>query len=599
MCGIAGVWYLESKSVEDTSVIKRMTDSLSHRGPDGEGHWLSNDLNLHLGHRRLAIIDLTDGGNQPMIYDQELVITFNGEIYNYLEIKDMLVKKGYVFRSKSDTEVVLAAYKEWGIHCLDHFDGMFAFAIYDIPQKKLFCARDRFGEKPFYYSFYNGNLYFASEMKALWAAGVPKDPDYSLFYNYFAHDLVEDPLNQTSTFFSFIKKLKSSHYFLFTGKGEILQERYWNINTASTLDMNLSDASSRFMELLENSIKRRLRSDVPLGTSLSGGLDSSTIVALISQLLDDKHTFSARFKDFVKDEGFYIDLVKNKFGTQHHEIFVDADGFMNEMDKLIYHQEEPFQTGSIYAQYCVYREARNSKIPVMLDGQGADELLGGYNKDFKFYLRELIQSGEETNLFLQQINSNHSIDLTPGFKEGIRHRFPSVYKVLSKISKLTKSQKPLGIADDFYHLQNQKTTPFYEAEDLKSMLKYELTNYGLGKLLKFADRNSMAHSVEVRLPFLNHELVEFIMSLKSHLFLFEGWSKAILRTGVKDLLPQEIVYRKDKIGFEAPHGEWMKKRELFGLMSDYKSKLMSDKIITSDYDQHWKIIIGAKVLYGL
>jgi asparagine synthase (glutamine-hydrolysing) len=599
MCGIAGVWFLNNSLVEDSSVIKRMTDSISHRGPDGEGHWYSPDGALHLGHRRLAIIDLTNGGKQPMQFGDKFVIVFNGEIYNYIELKQELLRKGHNFTSESDTEVVLAAYLEWGTNCLSHFDGMFAFALYDLGQNKLFCARDRFGEKPFYYSFFNGNFYFASEMKALWAAGVPRNPNYSLFYNYFVHDLVENPFEQTNTFFSDIFKLKAAHYFIYGGEENVSQKKYWELNINASEDLTLPEASERFMELLDSSVKRRLRSDVPVGTSLSGGLDSSTIVALISKTLKNNHTFSARFKDFKKDEGTYIDMVRKEFSTIHHDIFVNVDDFILELDKLIYHQEEPFQTGSIFAQYCVYRESRKHSIPVMLDGQGADELLCGYDKDFKFYFRELIQQGKKTEDFLQQINANHSIDLVPTFKEGLRHRFPDLYQSLSRYKKMFSNSLPMGVSKEFHISFSSKSFPFYDGDDLKTTLKYELVNQGLEKLLRFADRNSMAHSVEVRLPFLNHELVEFVMSLKSNLFLHNGWSKAILRKGVKEILPPEIVYRKDKIGFEAPHGEWIKNNQLTEMKNDFRSKLVSDKIITSDYAHDWKIIIGSKVLYGM
>lgn len=599
MCGIAGVWFLNNSLVENRSVIKRMTDSISHRGPDGEGHWVSTDGILHLGHRRLAIIDLTDGGKQPMVFGDKFVIVFNGEIYNYIELKEQLLKKGHHFTSESDTEVVLAAYLEWGTSCLNHFDGMFAFALYDLGQNRLFCARDRFGEKPFYYSFYNGSFYFASEMKALWAAGVPRNPNYSLFYNYFVHDLVENPFEQTNTFFTNVFKLRAAHYFIYGGEDNVNQKKYWELNIDTTRDLTLSEASEKFMELLDSSVKRRLRSDVPVGTSLSGGLDSSTIVALISETLQNNHTFSARFKDFKKDEGAYIDLVRNKFSTKHHDIYVNVEDFMDELNKLIFHQEEPFQTGSIFAQYCVYRESRKHSIPVMLDGQGADELLCGYDKDFKFYFRELIQSGKKTENFSQQIKANHSVDLVPNFKEGLRHRFPGLYQSLSKYKRMLSNNIPQGVTKEFHINSSSKYFPFYDGDDLKTMLKYELVNQGLEKLLRFADRNSMAHSVEVRLPFLNHELVEFVMSLKSDLFLYEGWSKAILRNGVREILPEEIVHRRDKIGFEAPHGQWIKNPQLIEMKDDFKSKLIGDRIITSDYTHDWKIIIGSKVLYGM
>jgi asparagine synthase (glutamine-hydrolysing) len=595
VCGIAGIWF-NKKEDNSEEQLRLMTNAILHRGPDGEGSWISSDRKIALGHRRLAIIDLSIGGAQPMHYLDRYVITFNGEIYNYIEIRIKLQAKGYVFRSESDTEVILAAYNEWGINCLNEFDGMFALALYDKHKEQLLCVRDRFGEKPFYYSVHNGNLYFGSEMKALWAAGVPKKTNKSMFYNFLANDLVENPNDQQDTFYEGIYKLKSAHYFVISGDLIPEQRQYWKLNTTTSTDLSMRDASARLQELLQTSVERRLRSDVPVGTSLSGGLDSSTIVSLVSEFSSNNHTFSARFPGFVKDEGRYIDMVQQHFKTDHHNVIVDENELLGEFEKLLYHQEEPFQTGSIFAQYCVYREARKNNIIVMLDGQGADEMLGGYDKDFKFYLRELIRSGKNSSKFMQQIKENHNYTLSVDPKENFKIKAPLAYKTLAALKQKISSEIPEGINRNFHREFAPKRSPFHEFNDLKSMLHYELTNQGLEKLLKFADRNSMAHSLEVRLPFLNHELVEFIFSLKSELFLKEGWSKAILRESVKEKLPKEIVYRKDKIGFEAPHEQWMKNTELYNMFSQSKEFLMKEKIITENYSNHWKLIIAAKYL---
>ena len=217
MCGIAGYWKNNNSEISKSRLVA-MTDSIAHRGPDGQGHWYSHDEAVGLGHRRLSIIDLTENGAQPMAFLEKYVITFNGEIYNYIEIKEFLSTKGYSFRSDSDTEVILMAYDYWGVDCLQHFDGMFSFAIYNCEKNELFCARDRFGEKPFYYAFHEGNLVFASEMKALWAFGVPKVKNDGMLHNYLSYDLVENPLDQTETFYSTIFKLKSAHFFIYKGE---------------------------------------------------------------------------------------------------------------------------------------------------------------------------------------------------------------------------------------------------------------------------------------------------------------------------------------------------------------------------------------------
>ena len=597
MCGIAGFW--SNTIIDDkSSLIKSMTDSIAHRGPDGEGQWLSQDQNITLGHRRLSIIDLSDNGSQPMHFMDRYSITFNGEIYNYIEIRESLLHKGYVFRTESDTEVILAAYHEWNEKCLFKFDGMFAFAIYDNEAKELFCARDRFGEKPFYYSFYNGCFVFASEMKAIWAFGVPKEPNSKMLYSYLAEDLVENPLDQRETFFTNIYKLKSSHYFIYKGEKSINQLNYWSIDLTKASQIDPNQISNHFLGLLETSLKRRLRSDVSIGSSLSGGLDSSSIVALISKFSNSNHTFSARFKDFNKDEGKFIDLVTSRFKTNHHNVYVNENQLMKELDKLIWHQEEPFQTGSIYAQWCVYQEARRNNIIVMLDGQGADEYLCGYDKDFKSYLKEIYNHPELANTFKKEIKNNHHYDVSLSKKDQLFLKSPKFYKFLAQTSKTFLDNTPNGISKEFHQSFHSKQSPFIEFSDLKQTLLHEMTNQGLEKLLKFADRNSMAHSVEVRLPFLFHELVEFVFSLNSSYFLKDGWSKSILRNAIDDLLPNEIVRRKDKIGFEAPHHNWMDNslfNELYKESFDY---LYKNKMITMDYTNKWKIVIASKFLKG-
>ncbi|MEY3501692.1 MAG: hypothetical protein RL308_3365 [Bacteroidota bacterium] len=595
MCGIAGYWKNNNSAISKNRLVA-MTDAIAHRGPDGRGHWYSSNDTIGLGHRRLSIIDLTENGAQPMAFLEKYVITFNGEIYNYIEIKAFLRSKGYSFRSDSDTEVILMAYDFWGVECLQQFDGMFSFAIYDCEKNELFCARDRFGEKPFYFAIHEGNLVFASEMKALWAYGVPKVKNEGMLHNYLSYDLVENPLDQTETFYSNILKLKSSHYFIYRGENNVNQIKYWFLAIEDDSELSMNEVQIQFRELLETSLKRRLRSDVQVGSSLSGGLDSSTIVALIAQNTKQNHTFSARFKDFKNDEGNYIDIVANAFKTKHHNVFVNENDLINDLDKLIWHQEEPFQTGSIYAQYCVYKEARKNNVLVMLDGQGADEFLGGYDKDFKFYSKEINKQSNLKVEFIRAIKENHGFDVNLSKKDLLQLSLPKLYNLLARLKWKFNSTIPVGINRSFHHSSKSKNNPFQEFKSLKEMLHYEMTNQGLEKLLKFADRNSMANSIEVRLPFLSHELVEFTLKQKSSLLLDQGWSKAILRNSMKDILPKEIVWRKDKIGFEAPHEKWTKHDKFVQLSIDAKSELIQKHYITEEYSNSWKAIVASKFL---
>ena len=595
MCGISGIWR-NSNSSFDFKSIERMKLKISHRGPDGNGTWRSKGQKVILGHNRLSIIDLSENGAQPMTRG-DYTISFNGEIYNYLEIKKELENKNTLFSTDSDTEVLLAAYQRWGADMLQKLDGMFAFAIYDEVKDELFCARDRFGEKPFYYGFYNGDFYFASEIKALWEIGIDTSINENLLFNYLHFDLVENPHNQKQTFYKEINKLRPSHSFIYKGGNQIKQSRYWNISISDSVDISFSDASYRFKELLNTSVERRLRSDVKVGSSLSGGLDSSSIVALVSKLSNENATFSARFKNFSKDEGEFIEIIQNKFNTKHFNVNVQEMDLIKELDRLIYHQEEPFQTGSIYAQYCVYQEAKKRGGTVMLDGQGADEFLGGYSKDFQFYFRELINNKSERLRINTLLNKNHNINTTLSYKDKLLLRSPKTHKFVSSVEKKISNKRPRGIHPDFYAEFKNKNSPFEHFTDLKSALRHEMNNQGLEKLLRFADKNSMAHSVEVRLPFLYHELVEFVFSLPSSYLLHNGWSKSILRASMSDILPSEITYRKDKIGFQAPQDSWMQKKFFKEILKEAEQSLIQNKFITSDYTAKWKILVAYKTLF--
>ena len=594
MCGISGIWR-NSNSSFDLQSIERMKLKMSHRGPDGNSTWRSKGQKVILGHNRLSIIDLSENGTQPMTRGM-YTISFNGEIYNYLELKQELENKNLSFSTGSDTEVLLAAYQTWGTDMFQNLDGMFAFAIYDEVKDELFCARDRFGEKPFYYGFYKGDFYFASEIKALSEIGIDTSINENLLFNYLHFDLVENPLDQKQTFYKEIHKLKPSHCFIYKGGNQIKQTRYWDIAISDSADMSFSEASKRFKELLNTSVKRRLRSDVKVGSSLSGGLDSSSIVALVSKLSKENATFSARFKNFSKDEGQFIEIIQNKFKTKHFNVNVQEMDLIKELDRLIDHQEEPFQTGSIYAQYCVYQEAKRQGVTVMLDGQGADEFLCGYAKDFQFYFKELINNKPERLRINSLINTNHSINTTLNFKDFLLLRSPKTHKFVSSAAKKISNKRPVGINPDFNAEFKNKNSPFKHFKDLKSALKHEMNNQGLEKLLRFADKNSMAHSVEVRLPFLYHELVEFVFSLPSSYLLHNGWSKSILRFSMSDILPHEITFRKDKTGFQAPQDSWMQNKFFKEIFKVAEQSLIQNKFITSNYTSKWKTLIAYKTL---
>jgi asparagine synthase (glutamine-hydrolysing) len=541
MCGIAGVFLPNKENRLNT--VKAMTDALIHRGPDGEGHWYSPTDGITLGHRRLSIIDLTANASQPMHYsDRRFTIVFNGEIYNYIELKQNLLKDGYTFNSDSDTEVLLALYDQKKEKLLSDLDGMFAFAIWDEKERKLFCARDRFGEKPFFYHYQKDKgFFFASEMKALWAAGVPREPDALMLEQFVKVNCCLHRSNQSFTFYKNINQIDSGHFLTISSTDfEPKITQYYSLdNVRVNNKIGFGDATEHFHFLLSESVKRRLRSDVPVGSSLSGGIDSSSLVLLMDQLKAEntiQKTFSARFKNYDKDEGFFMKLVTEKSNKiERFEVWPDKDEMEAEIDKIIYHQEEPFGSASIFSQWKVMELAKKNGVTVLLDGQGADEQLAGYLHYYNVYLAKLFQ--RNYSFFKREVNSYEKL-------RGIRHSLhPENQTIRIKLGRIKRTifRNSISLADGH----------------LSDCLRNDMMHTGLKELLRYADRNSMAHSVEVRLPFLDHQLVEFVFSLPDEFKLAEGWTKLLLRKSMEYTLPPQITWRIDKIAYEAPQQKWL------------------------------------------
>ncbi len=584
MCGIAGIIQVNTSSFHQEQ-LAGMTAALAHRGPDAEQHWKNQTGNVLLGHRRLAVIDLTEAAAQPMHYLDRYTIIHNGEIYNYRELREELRKNNYVFRSQSDTEVIVAAYDLWKKECVEQLDGMFAFAIWDEKEKILFAARDRFGEKPFYYFFDNGNFLFASEMKALWAAGVKKELNLQMLFNFITIGYTDNPERPEETFYNQIQKLPPASRLIYSlSNNELVCETYWDIDT-DHINKKISDedATERFRELFTLSVSRKLRSDVPIGTSLSGGLDSSSVVAAVFENNSgnwSQKAFTAVFPGFEKDEAAYAKQVATHFSLQHHTIPLSVDDLLNTWDKLCYHQEEPFASASVLAQYKVYELARQHHVTVLLDGQGADELLAGYHKYYKWYWQELfikrklIRSGE--------LKAAKQIGVKEGFavKNIIAALFPDIASVVLERQYLLHALRHEDLAKEFVKMQSREayySTP--ETYNLNGMLYFNTRVHGLEELLRLADRNSMAHGREVRLPFLDHRLAEFIFSLPSHFKIRKGWTKWLLRESMKEKLPSAITWRKDKTGFEPPQQQWMQNRHLQEMIQEAKRKMVKAKIL--------------------
>jgi asparagine synthase (glutamine-hydrolysing) len=578
MCGIAGILKLNGSEVTEQE-LKCMTDAIVHRGPDGEGQWVSMDKRLGFGHRRLSIIDLSNNGKQPMHYAEgRYTITFNGEIYNYIELKKELISRGYKFHSSSDTEVLLALYDLKKEKCLADLDGMFAFSIWDEQEKTLFCARDRFGEKPFFYHHVAGSFfYFASEMKALWAVEIKKEQDQQMISQFMINSALVDSKDLSRTFYDTIRQLDSAHYIIIKNN-QVNVVRYYDLNNiAINTQISKQEASEKFLSLLTNSIRLRLRSDVPVGSSLSGGLDSSSIVMLIDQLkgnVINQNTFSARFSDFAKDEGKYIqtviDACKN---VSPHKVWPTGDQMITELDKVVYHQEEPFGSASIFAQWKVMQLAKQNHVTVLLDGQGADEYLAGYLPYYNLYLQQLFHSNKKMYE-----------------KEWLTYKNLRP-KALSRVEDTETLRMTVGrIGRKILN----RPIPYYNG-----LLKRELNRHmmldGLKILLRYADRNAMAHSREVRLPFLSHHLVEFVFSLPDEYLLYEGWTKWIMRDAMKNILPSEICWRVDKIGYEPPQQAWLKSEFVQEKIRNVKKEFNQKMIASGGYtnDQDWRCLMYA------
>ncbi len=586
MCGIAGILTASSQNIT-TQHLKKMTDALAHRGPDGEGFWNNKKESVFLGHRRLSIIDLSDKAAQPLHYLNRYTIVYNGEIYNYIEIRKSLESNGYRFKTQSDTEVIVAAYDLWKQKCLQQFDGMFAFAIWDEKDQQLFAARDRFGEKPFFYCEDEQHFIFASEMKALWEIGIEKSVDKKMLLNYLTLGYVQNSLDKEQTFYSDIFSLPPAHYLLFNlTEFKYKVSRYWNIDKEARIEIAPADAIEKFTALLETSVKRRLRSDVTVGTSLSGGLDSSSILMEMINFSSPgfkPKTFSAVFPSFEKDESKYIKLITEQFNIENFQTQPSIDGFIKDFEKICYHQEEPFGSASIYAQYKVFELAKQHDIKVLLDGQGADETLAGYTKYIHWFLQEVLSRhklGFTRKERLALVKNQQPFHW--GIKNYFAAFFPSHASIQLEKREYFRTVSHPDISKDFLTiLKGHEWEGIHKPiiTKLNDVLHFNITEMGLEELLRFADRNSMAHGREVRLPFLNHELMEFVFSLPSSYKIHEGWTKWLLRKAMDKKLPNEITWRKDKVGYEPPQKQWMQDKNFEEYIFEAKRILVNENVL--------------------
>ncbi|MDN7011482.1 asparagine synthase (glutamine-hydrolyzing) [Methanoculleus sp. FWC-SCC3] len=541
MCGIAGQFVLNGEEA-DAALVGTMGERLAHRGPDGEGSFFSGPVGL--AHRRLAIIDLSDEGRQPMgNEDGTLQIVFNGEIYNFREIREELVAAGHRFASATDTEVILHAYEEWGRNCLARFNGMWAFALWDGRRRELFCARDRLGVKPFYYTLAGDSFIFASEIKALRVhPGVGRRPNDRMLSTFLAWGVAD---HTAETMYDGVFQLPPAHALVVSADGVGEPERYWDFAMSGALGGVDDEAAARSVRaLLTDAVRLRLRSDVPVGTCLSGGIDSSTVTALINELLqaerpesvgERQKTFSVCFDDLRFDESRYIDTVVAVTNVAGRRTTPGTDGLWEDIERLLYMQDEPFASLSIYAQYCVMRLAQG-EVKVVLDGQGADEQLGGYIAYQAPYIRGLLRHG----------------DVLAALREGIgsARLHGSFISWAARQSRVRSERREL--------LRGSPPEVLRYAGSLEEVLKREVTASNLPLLLHWEDRNSMAFSIEARVPFLDYRLVEHLAGLPLDQKIRGGVTKYVLRRAIRGLVPDAVRCRMDKMGFVTPEEVWMK-----------------------------------------
>jgi asparagine synthase (glutamine-hydrolysing) len=570
MCGIAGIVALDGF---DPRKLIAMTQMISYRGPDGYGFAYSTAakdaaLEVHhgdeslpairrpqigLGNRRLAILDLSDSGNQPMrTENDDLCITYNGEIYNSQEIRTELQQMGHRFFSTTDTEVILRSYAAWGEKCLRRFNGMWSFAMWDRRRQTLFCARDRFGVKPFYFVTSENGFYFGSEIKqVLIGSGIQRVANERVVGEFLDWGL-QDYRDETA--FESVFQLPAGHSLVLNLRESLRPDiqKYWELLTQPELKITIEEAAEGFRERFREAIKLRLRSDVAVGISLSGGLDSSAVLCEARRASPNQlfNSFSACFENKRIDERSYMSAIASATNSPKHWAFPRAESFWQEFETIAYHQDEPIGGPSVFAQWSVMREARKNRVPVLLGGQGGDEALCGYRKYYFFYVWHLLRSLDLSAVpeGIALLGTLWNSTWSPG----------SVSRYLPTFARKSISATARFASSSLKKSVRSSSNLLGVCENLAERQKVDLLQSSIPMLLRHEDRNSMAHSIETRLPFLDYKLVEFAVRCSPSLKLKNGWTKRMLRVALSGTLPDEVRLRKSKLGFDTPEADWLR-----------------------------------------
>ncbi|MFH1319488.1 MAG: asparagine synthase (glutamine-hydrolyzing) [Bacteroidota bacterium] len=583
MCGIIG--RLNSHEPVDRRIFTQMRDSMFHRGPDDCGLYFSEDQLLALGHRRLSLIDLTENGRQPLSNEDKTIwLTVNGEIYNFAELKDQLKKCGHRFSSNTDSEVIIHGYEEWGIEVLNKLKGMFAFALWDQDQQQLFLARDRFGIKPLYYYSDRNTFIFASEIKGIITdKEVPQKIDFTSFCDYFVYRYVPSP----KTIWENIYKLPPAHYMLVNKSGKTSINRYWEIPLGNN-NIPKEEVVEKVDELLLQSVKGHIVSDVPIGSFLSGGYDSSALVYYMSRLDYPTQTFSIGFENWKDSEHKYAEIVANRFKTRHTSKIVCKEE-LDLVEKLSYYYDEPIADISIIPTYVVSNTA-SQHVKAVLSGEGADEIFGGYTWH-KTYLDNVKDIS-----FFEKIKNRLGLNDKPfGVEE---------YSNAMAMGKFDEQALKKLLNDDLSPHIQQNADWFYQKHfrrnlsPVKSFQYLDVNSFMSELVLAKIDRSSMANSLEVRVPYLDHDLVEYMFQIKENVYFKENHKKYVLYENIKNSLP-DVILQRSKQGFVGPDSyyqdlNWYKNVLLDGkLLADdiIKRKTVEEWLQAEDHWRLWKILV--------
>lgn len=627
MCGICGI--IDHKGlmplIQRENLVSLMNKTQAHRGPDDNG--IYSDGNVTLGHVRLSIIDLSPAGHQPMSYMDRYEIVFNGEIYNFIELRRELEEAGYSFATHTDTEVIMASIDHWGKEeCLSHFNGFWAFAVYDKADNSVFMSRDRYGVKPLYYTTQPGYLIFSSEIKSMLEdKNIKRIANDQAILDYLVNSFVDC---EDYTFFNDIYRLPAGSFMHVDGEGKMSIGKFYTLDYKETVSGKATkDMVKKFRRLFQDSIKLRMRADVPVGSCLSGGLDSSAIVCETAKQIDKlraeaanagsvnesegsesgshkdasgdstapgtaiytPHTYSSCYKNSPNDESKYIKMVIDETGVNGHYTYPTGESLRDDLDSLIYTQDEPFLSTSMYASYSVMKLAASNGAKVLLDGQGADEILCGYRKARVYYIKRLLKSHKCLSAFWEAL-----LYLPYARKKG-----SSLAADLSMLRQfLGKKADNNDIRREYLNSSFAKMHVKNSYKDNERYLVNDFEKISLPALLRYVDRNSMAFSIEERLPFLDFRLVEYCMKLPLGVKISHGFSKYIMRKALD--MPQGIRQRRDKIGFYTPELDWMRKysdeyRKVFD-NKDFKASryIDKDKIL-----RDWDKLLSGKDSIGL